>query len=523
MPTLVQGLSLTSNPFEHYTAETEPHIAEYAVKPPYLTTISARARATSSFILFGDRGAGKSATRITLFRDLWAAKGKESETGIGVPLAVNYIDFSKAIKRFKSGSFSESDIIAEVAFLTIETTLAWLSSLTDGERDIYTGALDNREKALVIALLKTFYFVRGEIERKQTERDALVLLNQAWVTRSAIWAAKRWDVLSTLIGRITEIATKQFTSGSVEVADRVELTLKSLVGLDGEVVKPVLQKLVDFVRIFGFTGVVILIDKVDETEFTQNSAESTTKLIHPLLSHVQLLEVDGFAWQLFLWSQVKPFMGAERYRVRLDKIASVTIDWDISFFRQMLDERIKFFSAGRISFSDILDETLDVDTVLGDLINTATKSPRELVRLMDIVFTEHDIRHSSREMVYLLDQLSLQMGQDRYVKERINSVYDEKILNQLYRLASLKFTNSDVQSKFRINSQSARNKIKSWEDAGVAKQTGTRAAEGDKGGKPSYEYSIVDSRIARIIRNKLVIVEDYETDENVEIVPPVTD
>lgn len=431
MPGLVEALRLKSNPFEHYTAETEPHIAEYAVKPPYLTAISARARATSSFILFGDRGAGKSATRITLFRELWATKNKAGDGNSAGPLAVNYIDFSKAIKRFKSGAFSESDLISKVAFLTIETILAWLSSLPEGEREVYTGALNTHEKALTVALLKTFYFVRGEVERKITEREALTLLNQAWTTKSAIWAGKRWEVLSELISKFTELAARHFVSDSAAVASSVEQVLISFTGDTGEVGKAVLQKLVDFVKIFGFTGVVILIDKVDETEFTQNSAESTTKLIHPILSHVQLLEVENFAWQFFLWSQVKPFMESDSYRVRLDKIASVTIDWDVTFFKDMLNERIKFFSSGRLSFSDLFQQKLDIDVVLGQLVNTAMRSPRELVRLMDTILTEHDILYSSKSDTHLLDEISMSYGQDRYVKERINSVYDEKMLNPI--------------------------------------------------------------------------------------------
>ncbi len=65
MQTLVKTLNLRGNPFEHYTAETEPDIANYAVRPPYLQAISDRVRGLSSFILFGDRGAGKSAMRIS--------------------------------------------------------------------------------------------------------------------------------------------------------------------------------------------------------------------------------------------------------------------------------------------------------------------------------------------------------------------------------------------------------------------------------------------------------------------------
>jgi hypothetical protein len=76
MARLLTALGLSANPFEHYVAETEPDIVEYAVKPPYFEAIDARAKNTSSYILFGDRGAGKSATRLTIFKELWAAKAK---------------------------------------------------------------------------------------------------------------------------------------------------------------------------------------------------------------------------------------------------------------------------------------------------------------------------------------------------------------------------------------------------------------------------------------------------------------
>jgi hypothetical protein len=83
MPKLVHTLGLRANPFEHYVAETEPDIAEYAVKPPYFETIESRAKNKSSYILFGARGAGKSATRLTVFKQLWADKAKSE----AVPLA----------------------------------------------------------------------------------------------------------------------------------------------------------------------------------------------------------------------------------------------------------------------------------------------------------------------------------------------------------------------------------------------------------------------------------------------------
>ena len=151
------------------------------------------------------------------------------------------------------------------------------------------------------------------------------------------------------------------------------------------------------------------------------------------------------------------------------------------------------------------------------IISIAMRSPRELVRLMDTIIVEHDIRNAAEEKGCLLSQVSIDAGLDKYVKERINSVYQEKTLGQIYRLRDVKFTNKDVQGAFRVNAQSARTKIKNWEDAGIVKQTGTRAPEGEQGGKPSFEYSVVDARVERIIRKKLINLEELPFEESEEI------
>lgn len=93
--TFVKSLNLRGNPFEHYTAETEPDIANYAVRPPYLQAISDRVHGPSSFILFGDRGAGKSATRITVYNEVWKQISTTSAEGGRGPLVVNLTDFSR--------------------------------------------------------------------------------------------------------------------------------------------------------------------------------------------------------------------------------------------------------------------------------------------------------------------------------------------------------------------------------------------------------------------------------------------
>ncbi len=509
MSGLLQSIGFANNPFEHYTAEQEPDIAQYAVKPPYLTTTVGRAKGTSSFLLFGDRGAGKSATRITLYQELWAARSKALAGDSGLPLPINFVDFTKFAAKFRSGQFDENLFIGEVAFLVLEGLLVWLSSLDSEDREIYTDLMDGDEKALIIGMMRAFYLSRPENERHRTISGALQLLNSAWTTKSTLWAGRKWIGLSSLFSSIVDLISKKYVTESADVAAGVEAFLKSL-GPDARATpKIVLDKLVETVKVFGFSGVVILIDKVDETEFTQNSAEATAKLVYPLLAHVQLLEVPGFAWHLFLWSQIKPHFESGKLAVRLDKIASSSVEWDDSFFKQMVESRIKYFSGGSKSFSDLFVPGVESSKALADIIETSMRSPRELVRLLDVIMVEHDIRYTDNVPMPLLDLESVSRGEDKYVKDRIKSVYEEKVLSQVYRLAKVRFTNKDVQTTFKINAQSARNKIKLWENIGLAKQVGTRVAEGEQGGKPSYEYSIADSRVERVISKRLIALEDY--------------
>jgi hypothetical protein len=115
-----------------------------------------------------------------------------------------------------------------------------------------------------------------------------------------------------------------------------------------------------------------------------------------------------------------------------------------------------------------------------------------------------NIRHGSSTGPVLLDTAAIETGLDKYVTDVISTIYGERLLGQIFRLNRTVFTNKDVQLTFRVGAQSARTRIQSWENAGIVKLTGTRAAEGTLGGKPANEYTIVDNRIERVMTRQLV-------------------
>jgi hypothetical protein len=508
MTRLLAGLGISSNPFEHYVAETEPNIAEYAVKPPYFEAIDARAKNTSSYILFGDRGAGKSATRLTVFKELWAAKAK----GHNVPLAVNFVDFSIAVSGKRLNGVSESVLVAEVAFVVIESLLVWLSSLEDEERTVYQSSMNFDESTLCYELLRDHYISRPAAKREKSSREAMELFNQAFVAKSKLWAERRWGSITSIFAKTLEALLAAKTGIKDVAKDVTDLVKQDADGTFDSVL--LLRKLVDLAQIFGFAGIVLLIDKVDETEATNNSADQTAKLVHPLLARVQLLEVAGFSWIFFLWSRIKGLFEASQYAVRLDKIGHATVTWEDFFFVQMLNRRMEFYSGKKYDFPSLFAEGTNMPKVYKELITVSMRSPRELVRLVDVIIREHDIHHSAGEATVLITSESMQAGLDKYVTDTITAVYGERLLAQIFRLNKTIFTNKDVQLTFRVGAQSARTRIQSWENAGIIRLTGTRAAEGALGGKPANEYTIADARIERVMLLQLISYREKLEEED---------
>ncbi|OSQ27120.1 P-loop ATPase, Sll1717 family [Thalassospira sp. MCCC 1A03138] len=502
---LVETLSLTANPFEHYTAEAEPDIVEYAVHPPYLRTILDKASNLSSFILFGERGAGKSATRITIYGENWANVGRETEPKKSYPLTVNIVDYSSLLPQARSGNLSDLEFVSMVSFFVIEKVLSWLSSLPEEDREIYINCLQKEEKALVYALLEGYYLNVDEMSRSISNENAFKLLNAAWTTKSQIWTNKRWGEIAKITSSILDAFSKKYIGKEVSVEKDAEVILNSLKSGKEGTARAILSKLSDLAQAFGFSGVCLLVDKLDETEFTSNSADSTAKLIYPILNHIQLMEVPGFSWIFFVWGAVKEICTKDG--IRLDKISSANITWDERRLREMIETRIRYFSSNQRSFSDFFDEGVDVDGCFSELSQLALKSPRELIRLLDTILREHDALGSKD----LVSTETIQVGMDKFVIETIHTWYNKNALKQLYRLGTTVFVNQDVQKKFSIGPQGARNKIINWQQAGMVDQDGTVPT--DTPGKPVNKYVVADPRIKRIIERNL----DKDVGADIEI------
>lgn len=496
MPALVNGYSFKSNPFEFYVAENEPEIDEYAVRPPYFHEVMNRALRPSTFILFGYRGSGKSATRLTVTKDIWA-KVKKGEVA---PLPVPLVDFNAIMAGRKIDAVTSSDFIAHIAFLSVEALLLWLSSLDDA--DVYIEALDESELSLVRYLINEFYIVRPEAERKLSEQQAMRLLQQNFANRSVLWLQRKWDAISTITSALTGALLRK-KAGCADLKDEVKSLLHTERAVEAGAT--LLFKLGKMASIFGFSGIAIFVDKVDEHPQTQHSAEASARLVYPLLAHVQLLEVEGVGWLFFLWDKMRSVFKEQDHLVRLDKIAFGEVAWTDANLTTMIDKRIAHFSANKTlsGLVDICEAGIDIREATKEMASTAMRSPRELIRLSNVMVREHDVLYADQIYPVPLKIVSFELGQDAYVRDILWNLYEPKLLSQIVRLGLMSFTNKDVQSTFKIHQNSARGRVQAWENAGAIRLSGQRMADGDGGGKPSNEYSISDQRIIRMIERKL--------------------
>jgi len=508
MPKLLDTFHFRDNPFASYVAENEPDIERYFVRPPYFDEVAARGQACRSMVLFGARGAGKSATRLTFYKDCWARRERDEQA----PLAIVLDDYS----RITSSGLANRDLgrfVAEVGYLTVEAVLLWLAALEEADRQLHVETMTADQESLVIALVQRFYLSRPELVRSATVREPLKLLNQAWHKRTKLWLDKRWDAVAGLISTIANAIVHRASGAESGIDAGLRELLKSDQAQwnDGQFARTLLARFSEFAKVFGFQGVVVLVDKVDETPHTSNSAAATASLLFPLLSTTQLLEIEDFGWLFFLWDKVKESYSATEQSVRLDKIAHATIQWQEPFLRSLVGKRLAYFSGDQVSrFEDLCEQSMDANAALGEIISLCMRSPRELIRVLDTVIREHDEMFSGEEASPRLVQASIDRALDKYTIETLPRLYARLPLQQIVRMNSVVFTNRDVQKLFRINDQSARNRIRGWEDAGMIGKTGTRPAEGGQAGKPANEYSIVDQRICRLLQCRLSLGPEFD-------------
>lgn len=484
-------LGFTSNPFENNTAEREPDIAAYAVKPPYLDRVLQSSYAKGIFVLNGTRGSGKSATRLTVAKTLWSRGGG--------PLVVPVVGFN-VFKPYSKAPIPLELYANQIAFLTVETILGWLSSISEDHQKAVLGRLTGDQQSFVRKIVGNFYLSRDEFARSASANECCQSLDISLVQKGLLWMEKRWDAVATSVATLAVRLGEKYFELDVGNPDTYAQLLKkqAQAGFGDPVF--VFSKAVEFARLFGFSGIAVHVDKVDETDWTSNDAGAAASLVYPILANIQLHEIDGLTWSFFLWDKVRDAVSPPNFYVRWDKIPNGEISWSIEYLNELVSRRIAHFSRARLnSLREISVKETDIDQVMIHLIGLAEQSPRNLISLLDVVLSEHIQRNQHEHE--LLDDEAFQKGMDVYVTRSLANSGHTAIAEQIAKVETTRFATRDVSARFGIGPQAARGRIEAWVQAGLVQFDGSSV--GPQGGRPVDFFAVHDPRVKRVIDRHL--------------------
>lgn len=487
-------LGFRRNPFESNTAEREPEIDQYAIRPPYLDRVQEAARNLGTYTLCGSRGSGKSATRITVQRNLWKEENNR-------PLTVVLSNFS--VFRAHVGKETCLSLYAnQVFYLAIEGTIAWLSSLEKDEATAILNKFSKEDRTFIDKAIANFYLSRPDNARFASARECFELLSVSLPRRSQIWTDKKWDTITSSLVDLTSGLAKKYLDFDVGNVDNFKSLLNAQkAALESDDPIYIFHKAVEFAKLFGFSGVLVQVDKIDETEWTTNDALAAARLIYPVFGNVQVHEIRGLGWSFYLLDRVRRHLNIEeKMSVRWDRLPNETIKWEETYLQQLIESRLIHFSDKNVSsLEEICDSGVSVSQLYPALSTLAGMSPRKLISIFDTVLTNHIQQNQGR--FAKISQESFDAGMDLYAVKGVTDDYSTSSIEQITKLSEIGFTNKTVSALFRISQQAASKKIDNWISAGLARTNG----QDHSGSKlrPVDKFLVADPRAVRIVERKL--------------------
>lgn len=184
-----------------------------------------------------------------------------------------------------------------------------------------------------------------------------------------------------------------------------------------------LEKLQLLLRSFGYPGLIVIVDRVDEPDLVNGLAERMKLLIWPLLDN-KLLKHDHLGIKLLLPSELQYFADREsrefHERARLDKQNVVhSFDWTGEALYDLLGSRMKACSAtaGTASPKSLFDSSISETRLIAAF--QSLRTPRNLFRFLYRLITEHCKKYRSEAPQFQITSelfettLALAIAEDR--------------------------------------------------------------------------------------------------------------
>jgi predicted transcriptional regulator len=465
-------LGFSDNPFQFTNADEEDHLQAYFIPPPYFHSVWGDPKIPQSHVIFAPRGGGKSAQRRMIEYKALAEN----------VFAITYDRFENLDGlRLKNLSI-EYHITNIIRLATIGFLLEFHS------RGLQASAFTKQEREQIEELCNRYLGTISQLEALKA-LDSLKTLS-----------AKAKQLLRDWSGPLSALFSTALASaglpGGVKLGS--ETIPKSKEQATDARCKAHLEIIRDFIKGIGFESLYVLIDKVDETPQTGNNAEDSFLLMKPLLRDLELLQLRGIGFKFFLWDKLEPH---HRDFARADRIPQFALSWSGTELRTMLSRRLAAFSNGSVEDLGQLTDAELADPLHSSVVLFANRSPRDMIRVCQEILSEQ-LRMDPESKKIGID--AVLEGITKFSAKRSQELLPAHIIRELLKVGKVEFTTNYIANNvFKIEVNSARNKIRLWEQMGVVERIG----EIHTGGRPVFNYAVSDIRVARAMLSQLGLAE----------------
>ena len=264
-------LGFVEDPFQSTNASDEPRIHEYFIEPPYFASVLGDPAQPRSQVILAPRGGGKTAQRIMVERD---ASKKRSY------LCITYDHFDA---HFASGKLKTN---LELHLFEISKYILIALLLDMAEKPGSAVLLEKSERAIL----------RWEVDNWLNTFSPLEF--ETTVKSLSTWSERLGDIWRRYSGQISSLISAVAAKYDFGAVDISSTPLPQ--GSDHGSVHYLISQQVNVASKLGYQAIYVLVDRIDETTWTNQDADASFQLIQPIVTDLQTLETQKMAFKFFL-------------------------------------------------------------------------------------------------------------------------------------------------------------------------------------------------------------------------------
>lgn len=454
---LLEHHGIASNPFAEEDAQTDPVFKEFCIASTYHPTwdkIYGNPAEPATSLVFGEKGAGKTAMRLQISRHLAEYNRSHPHARLFV---IHYDDFNPFLDRFRDRLstrkqrvdrvlsewklWDHMDSILSIGVTQLVDRILGVGEIRPGEEiTAADGKLLDRHQARDLLLLAACYDQSSaETSKSRWHRVRRKLRFSTWRSKWDLalgllatigfaagatylvmqgnWSTLPWAMLSLVLAvawlpRLlrawkwmwqARAIARQVRVGNHSVNPLRQVLMNFMPGeMTGQPLPTkqrtddryeLLVKFQGILKTLGYSGIIVLVDRVDEPHLINGSAEMMRALLWPMLDN-KFLKHPGMGFKLLLPIELSRFIDREDrdfyQRARLDKQNMIpSLEWTGEALFDVTNARLRACAApgATPSVRNLFDDSV-TDRRLLDAFRTL-RTPRHLFKFMYRLLVAH--------------------------------------------------------------------------------------------------------------------------------------